>query len=104
MRWRSASTLSTDRGSFGRQLPGRRALLTWVLPQVVPWLLDLATRNQQLACYRHAVINAAAGRVLDAGYMPGPKPWTFIYQGSGKVERRQISPYIHRLPTPPGPL
>ena len=71
---------------------------------VLPWLLDLATRNRQLAGYRHAVINAARGRVLEAGYMPGPKPWTFIYQGSGKVERRQISPYIHRLPTPPGPL
>ena len=46
---------------------------------VLPWLLDLATRNRQLAGYRHAVINAARGRVLEAGYMPGPKPWTFIY-------------------------
>ena len=49
---------------------------------VLPWLLDLAMRNRQLACDGHAVINAAPGRVLDAGYMPGPKPWTFMYQGS----------------------
>ena len=48
---------------------------------VLPWLLDLATRNRQLAGYRHAVINAARGRVLEAGYMPGPKPSTFIYHG-----------------------
>jgi len=48
---------------------------------VLPWLLELAMRNRQLACNRHAVINAAPGRVLDAGYMPGPEPWTFIYQG-----------------------
>jgi len=41
---------------------------------VLPWLLDLAMRNRQLACDGHAVINAAPGRVLDAGYMPGPKP------------------------------
>jgi hypothetical protein len=28
--------------------------------------------------------NAARGRVLEAGYMPGPKPWTFIYQGQAR--------------------
>ena len=49
---------------------------------VLPWLLDLATRNRQLAGYRHAVINAARGRVLDAGYMPGPKPGPSSIKGS----------------------
>ena len=56
------------------------------LKLVLPWLLDLAMRNRQLAGYRHAVISAARGRVLEAGYMPGPKPWAFIYQG----QRRQL--------------
>jgi len=40
-------------------------------------------RNRQLACDRHAVINAAPGRVLDAGYMPGPGALDFHLSRSG---------------------
>jgi len=67
----------------------------------VPWLLDLATRNRQLACYRHAVINAAKRWVLDAGYMPGPKPWTFICQGQARSNDGGLVPTFIGFPRLP---
>jgi len=38
---------------------------------VLPGLLDLAMRNRRLAAYRHAVIDAARGRVLEIGVGSG---------------------------------
>ena len=38
---------------------------------ILPWLLDLAMRNNRLAAYRHATTDAARGRVLEIGVGSG---------------------------------
>jgi ubiquinone/menaquinone biosynthesis C-methylase UbiE len=38
---------------------------------ILPWLLDLAMRNNRLAAYRHAMTDAARGRVLEIGVGSG---------------------------------
>ncbi len=52
--------------------------------RVLPHLLSLAMRNKDLEAYRRRLVPAAEGRAipdLHAGYMAGPRPFTFMYEG-----------------------
>lgn len=67
--------------------------MTFYRDRILPYLQNLTMRNRELLPYRERVAGTANGRVLDngfamahieTGYMKGPKPMTFLYEGCAK--------------------
>ena len=54
-----------------RRILGLRKPMGFYQNQIIPFLIDLAMRQRNLAAYRNRVVSAAEGRVLEIGIGSG---------------------------------
>ena len=97
--WKTFGTVGVDlvEGRESAKIRRRRRVRGFYEDRILPHLVHLSMRQETFNAYRQRIISAAEGNVLEigigsgltgfrveqieTGYMQGPKPMTFMYEG-----------------------